>query len=101
MPKLQIWNVRMLIFIQHTLDTAKVKSQKEFLQSIGFADENIGSIRSGRASFTLTHFQACCKKHGANMNWFIGLSDEMMRKPGKTPLQQLKEAVRAVEAGTK
>jgi hypothetical protein len=98
MAKLATHDARMLILMRHCIDTEICDSQKDFLASIKFSETNLRKVRLGETSFTIEHFLNAARKYKINMNWFAGASEEMKLQPGKTALQQLKEAVRAVEA---
>ena len=95
--KLIIWNERMLLFIDHCLEAGIVDTQRDFLESIGFPPTNIGQVRRGLQSFTLEHLRNASSKYQLNINWIVGLETDMKRRPAKTPIQQLKDAVKAVE----
>lgn len=96
--KIPIWNQRMILLMQHCIDSEIVTNQKEFLESIDFLPNNMKYVREGRQGFTISHMTNACKKYKVNMNWIVGIEDEMMRIPGRSAIQSLKEAVRAVEA---
>lgn len=95
--KLEIWDQRMLQFMEHCLSSGVCSTQRNFLISIGFIPENIGQLRNGRQSFTLQHIHAAAIKYGLNLNWIMGLDSEMRRKPGRSAIQQLKDAVKTIE----
>lgn len=99
--KLAIWNERMFLLMRHCLDNGQVNSQKDFLEVIGFSETNLRQVKLGQQSFRIEHFIAAAKKYKINMNWFFGLEPEMKRINGKNALQNLKDAVRAIEAEIK
>lgn len=97
-PKLNIWNERMLQFMDHVIHTGKCSTQRQFLESIGFVPENIGQLKRGKQGFTIEHLRNASKAFGVNLNWIVGLDSDMMRKPGRKPIDQLKEALASLEA---
>lgn len=96
--KLPIWNSRMILLMRHCIDLELVDTQKDFLESIGMAPSQLRQVRMGKQSFTIDQIVRAAKKYKISANWILGLSDEMMLKPGKSAMQQLKDAVRAIEA---
>lgn len=97
-PNLDTWNKRILLLMQHTIDSGLCDSQKAFLESIGFPPSGLRQVKSGAQGFTVGHIAKACKKYKVDANWVLGLSQEMKIQKGKTALQNLKDAVRAVEA---
>lgn len=95
--KLKLWNQRMIQFMDHCVQSGLVPTQRDFLESIGFPPTNIGQVRRGLQSFTLEHLRNASSKYQLNINWIVGLETDMKRRPAKTPIQQLKDAVKAVE----
>ncbi len=95
--KLLIHNERMLALIAWAVHKELEPSERAFLIRIGFAPTNISNARRGLQGFNTEHIANICKVTGANANWILGLEGNMFRKPGKTPIDQLKEAVVAVE----
>lgn len=95
--KLHIWNQRVLQFIDFAVSDGRCRTQREFLESIDFRPENISQVKNGKQGFTVEHLRNIAKTYGANVNWIIGLETDMMRRPAKSPLQQIKEAVKALE----
>lgn len=101
MAKLTIWDERMLLLMRHCIDKELVNSQKEFLSAIGFSETNLRQVKLGSQSFRIEHFVAAAKKYKINTNWFFGLEENMKRLNGKSALEVLKDAVRAIEADYK
>lgn len=97
-PKIPIWNQRMMLLMAHCVDTGKVEHSTAFMESIGFEPKNISHVKTGRQNFTIAQMVSASKLYKVNLNWLAGLDQQMMRIPGKTALQRLKDAVRAVEA---
>lgn len=87
---------RMLAVMRHCLDAELADTQKEFLESIGFHPAALKDVRAGRRSFTVDQITAACKKYKVSADWVLGLSGEMRRVKSKDPLQNLKDAVRAL-----
>src|SRR5262245_1709161 len=96
--KIAIWNQRMILLMRHCIDTQLCDTQKDFFSSIGFSPTALRQIREGTQSFTLEHIVAAAKKYKINVNWIMGLESEMFRAKKKNALQNLKDAVRAIEA---
>lgn len=87
---------RMIAVMQHCIDAELADTQKEFLESIGFHPAALKDVRSGRRSFTVDQIAAACKKYKISADWILGLSTDMRRVKSKDPLQNLKDAVRAI-----
>lgn len=96
--KLDIWNQRMLLLMQHSIDTNKIETQKDFLESLGLKDTALRPIRIGERGFTVQQIVTASKKYKVNASWILGLEQQMSITPKKNALQNLKDAVRAVEA---
>lgn len=96
--KLDIWNQRMLLLMQHCIDNSTVDTQKDFLESLGLKDTALRSIRIGERGFTVQQIVTASKKYKVNASWILGLDQQMTITKKKTALQNLKDAVRAVEA---
>ena len=87
----------MLLFIDHCLEAGIVDTQRDFLESIGFSYRNIAQLRTGKQGFTAEHMKAAALQYDLNVNWLMGLESNVKRKPAKSPIQQLRDAVKAVE----
>lgn len=96
--KLDIWNRRMFLLMDHCIDTGVCDSKKEFLESVGASISNLSKIRNGTTSFTIDHMVSACKKYKVSMNWITGLDSQMKLEKSKTPLARLKDSVREMEA---
>lgn len=96
--KKDIWNKRMLLLMQHALETGAVSTEREFAQAVGLNIGNVPKVKNGVYGFTIRQMVAACKRFGVSMDWLCGLSAEMKAKTAKSPLAQLKDAVRAIEA---
>jgi len=106
MPKLPIYDTRMLALMRHCISTGKAEHQKDFLETIGFNPTNLKQVRKpmgtkGRQSFTIEQMTAACKKYKISMDWICGLSNEMNLTKKRTPAEQLEDAVMAVKAQLK
>lgn len=88
----------MLLLMAHCLDTGVCDSQKEFLESIGLPPNALRQVKTGAQGFTISQVVTACRKYKINANWILGLDSEMKRTQGKSAIQQLKDAVRAVES---
>lgn len=99
--KLDTPDERMLSLMQYAIDKGKAANERQYLLEINFPPTNISNIRRGHQSFTRDHILGACRFTGANANWIYGFESNMMRKPGKTSIEQLKEAVIAVESEIK
>ena len=98
MPRRPIYDERMLMLADYCQETGICDTQAAFLESIGFTPGNISNLRRGKQHFTVSHLIAAAKKYKVNLNWLCGLSEQMFMVNGKSSLQMLKEAVKAVEA---
>lgn len=96
--KLDIWNQRMLLLMQHCIDNSTVDTQKDFLESLGLKDTALRPIRIGERGFTVQQIVTAAKKYKVNPGWILGLDQQMRIVKNKSALQNLKDAVRAVEA---
>lgn len=88
----------MLLLMSHCIDTGKVSSKKEFAESLGLPASNLTAIKNGERSFTVSQITTAAKKYKVDVNWIVGISERMAYTGGKTALQLLKDATRAVEA---
>lgn len=101
MPKLSMHNTRMLKLMAFWISSGKVDSTSEYCDMIGYRRNNIDNIKKGRQSFTIDHITKACRLTGANSNWILGLESTMMRKVSTQPLEQIKQAVIALESALK
>lgn len=97
MPKIPIYDTRMLLLMRHCIDAGQCINQKDFLEGIGFNYSNISHLKTGKQGFTIDHMLMACRKYGISMDWICGLKKEMKRVPSKKAIQLLKEAVIAVD----
>ena len=95
--KLAIWNQRVIKIMEEAVLYGKVKTKRDFLKSIGFHPENLRQVENGKQSFRLEHLHKLAMRYNVNINWLFGLDNEVNRKPVKDVLQQLRDAVVAVE----
>lgn len=87
----------MIQFMDHCVQSGLVPTQREYLESIGFSYRNIAQLRTGKQGFTAEHMKAAALQYDLNVNWLMGLESNVKRKPAKSPIQQLRDAVKAVE----
>lgn len=98
MPKkLPIWDHRMLLLMKHCIDTSICNSKKDFLETIGMLPQNLSDVINGNRSFTIRQMVKAATEFKVSMNWITGLDTEMKMTKGKSSIQQLREAVTAVE----
>ena len=95
---MKIYDARMILLMRHCIDTEVCDSQKEFLESIGCAQTNLRVIKLQTNHFTVEQILAACVKYKINANWVFGLQEEMKLTKGRSAIQNLKDAVRAIEA---
>lgn len=89
----------MFTLMDHCIKTKQYRTEKQFLEAIGFSFRNISQVRNGGQSFRLEHIRTACELTGANANWILGLEKNMLRKAEqKDPLLKLKEATTELEA---
>lgn len=101
-PKLDIWNQRMLILMDHCIALNDVETKKEFLESIGMKPTALNQVKSGAQGFTHSQLYEAAKKYKINVNWFYGFDTNMIRADEKkTPIDMLRAAVVAVEIEVK
>lgn len=97
MPTRLISDERMFILMEWALKKELAADESSFLEKIDFGRTNIRNIRVGNQSFQIRHLINACKLTGASANWLLGLDNQMFRKPGRTALELLQEAVISVE----
>lgn len=98
---LPIWDQRMILLMRHCVDSGICTSQADFLETIGLLPQGFTQVKNGQRSFTLEHIAAAARKYKVNVNWIMGLEETMFRAKKKSALQNLKDAVRAIEAESK
>jgi hypothetical protein len=98
---LPVTDDRMLKLMAEAIKRGIAANESQYLGMIGFARTNISNVRAGRQSFNKDHIQKACEVTGCNANWILGLDSTMMRKPAKSPLDRIKEAVIELEASAK
>lgn len=94
---LPISDQRMLALMDYAIKEAIALNESQYLEKISFPRTNIGNVKRGHQSFTRDHIYEACKLTGANANWIFGLERNMMRKPAKDPIEQMKEALVSLE----
>jgi hypothetical protein len=97
MPKLFISDQRMLQLMEWAVKNEIVSGETQYLEQIEFARNSIVKVREGSQGFTKHHILNACKLTGASADWIFGLTNDMMRKAPKKPIEFLKQAVLAVE----
>ena len=97
MEKLFITDERMLIILAESVARGIAEHEKDYFEKIGFQRTNISNVRKGTQSFTKEHILAAAELTGVNINWLFGLENNMMRKEPVDILENLKNAVTAVE----
>lgn len=95
--KLPIWDQRMLFLMQHCISN-RLCTSIEFCESIDFPVAALSQVRNRKQSFRLDNIQRAGLKYNVNINWIMGFDQEMKRKPGKSALQVLKDAIAGIEA---
>lgn len=101
MPKLEIYNTRMLLLMKTAIDAGECKNRKEFYTSLKMYDSAHDQIIKGIRSFTVDQMIIAAKKYKVSIDWICGLTDKMQEQKKETPLEQLKKAVMAIEAAMK
>lgn len=97
--KLDIWNTRMMLLMQHCIAKGLCETQKEFLQAIGAPTNSLPQIRAGEQGFRISHIVTAAKKYKVNIAWIMGMSEELTTKGAKrSAFAQLEDAVLAVKA---
>lgn len=98
-----IWDERMILIMQHAIDTKICETQKEFFDTIGFRATSLAQVRAGDHSFRHTHILAVAKKFGVNINWIYGLEANMIRelKRKHNPVARIRESLIEIEAAMK
>lgn len=92
-----ISDVRMLDLMAWAVRENKVANETEYMEKIGFPRTNISNVRRGTQSFTKEHILNACKLTGASADYIFGFNSSLKRKQERNPLDQLKDAVKAVE----
>jgi hypothetical protein len=77
---LPIWDKRMIQLADHCVKHEVCQSRRHFCRQIGLTPENLPQITSGKQSFRLHHILAAAQLYGINVNWIMGLEQEMFRK---------------------
>lgn len=103
MSKISPVSLRVLMWMQLAIDQGKVDNQNDWCGRVGLNPHNIGKVKNGTQSFTLSHIKAAAKLVDGNINWLFGLEPNMIRETGKKKkaIDMLREAVAAVEAELK
>lgn len=91
----------MLQLMAWAIDKGICSTETEYLDRIGFGRTNIAVLRRGERRFTTAQIQAACELTAASADWIFGLSNSMKRDPGSKAIDQLKQAVIAVESELK
>lgn len=99
--KLPIWDQRMIMLMEHCLESGIEETQASFLNGIEVSQNVLSQIRDRKSSFRNKHILAAAKKYQIDINWIFGLSDSMKRSRSKDPLQNLKDAVKEIETEIK
>lgn len=99
--KLKTWNQRMLLLMAHAIDTDQCESQKDFCKKIGLDNTALVRIKKGIQGFTHDQVDRACRAFRTHPSWLYGYSPVMNPGKSKGPLQQLKDAVRSIEAELK
>ena len=72
-------NERILRLIDLLKFQKNIKTLNQFCDEVGVIRQTISKIRSGEASFTVSHIEAICKKYKVNANWIIGIEKNVFR----------------------
>lgn len=96
-PKILPTDEKMLVLMDYAVRSGIVDTEMSYCEQIGYARTNLSNVRKGLQSFRIEHVRQACILTGACADWILGLEKQMFRKPGKTTLQALKQAVAAVE----
>jgi len=97
MPKLFISDERMLQLMEWAIADGIAVNQADYLEKIGFTRTNISNTRKGQQGFTKEHIWNACQLTGASADYIFGFANTRLRKPERKPMEQLREAVRAVD----
>lgn len=101
MPRLFITDERMLKLMTWAIDKGIADTETEYLEAISFPRTNISNVRRGVQSFTKEHILNACRLTGASADYVFGFSTVISRKPSKSAIQTLKEAVIGIESELK
>lgn len=96
-----ITDERMLQLMEWAVQTGVAENETAFMAAIGFSRTNITNVRAGRQSFTREHILKACQLTGASADYIFGFTSQRLRKAPRRALDQLKEAVQAVELDLK
>lgn len=66
-------NERILRLIDLLKFQKTIKTLNQFCDEIGVIRQTVAKIRTGEASFTVTHIENICKKYKVNANWIFGI----------------------------
>ena len=88
----------MLELLDQAIKTELVENAGEWCERIGFHQSNLRFIRNGERSFTIDQIIAACQLAEVSLDWVVGISTDRKRVKSVSPIQQLKEAVIAVES---
>lgn len=70
-------NERILRLIDLLKFQKKIKTLNQFCEDVGVIRQTISKIRTGEASFTVSHIEAICKKYKVNANWIFGIEQNV------------------------
>lgn len=92
---LKIWDERMFQLMDLLIYNKTVSTEKEFLESIGFANtNNIKQVREGKQSFRHQHLLAASEQYNINMNWLYGrTSSKSFKEKAQSPIDLISDAL--------
>lgn len=93
-------NERMISFMDYCVQNKikGIQGNTDWCEKINFHPTNLDGIKKGTRSFSKEHIYAAAQLLGADINYFFGFSNEILRTSKKMkPLQLLKQAVKALE----
>lgn len=97
MSKLFISDQRMLQLMTWAVRKGIADNETDFLDRIGFVRNNLRRVKAGEQGFTKEHILNACELTGASADYIFGFTNMISRKQQRHPIEQLKEAVLAVE----
>lgn len=91
----------MLQLMDELIASKQVANETDFLEQIGFTRNNLYKVKKGEVGFTVEQIRKACELFNVNANWILGLEKVLWRKESKSPIEQIRAALVALEAEQK
>lgn len=102
MPKkLFITEERMLKLVDLAIRQGLARNKTDYFDKIGFPSKSERIVKAGRQGFTREQIYNACVLTGASADYVFGFTTVIRRKPKTKAIDQLKDAVMAIEIDLK